>query len=67
MFKCFANHENCMAMNACASAPVSSPACSHNANQSANNVILRLLDTVIAVSIFVFADLARIIINLIIN
>lgn len=63
MFKCFAMHENCNTMNACASAPVSSSACSYGANQSANNVILRRLDTVIAVSIFVIADLARIIIN----
>ena len=66
MFKCFMNN-NHNAMNAAACASVSASACSCSANQSAeNNAILRLLDSALAVSIFVIIDLAVIILNKII-
>lgn len=62
MFKSFMNnHNNSMSASACAS--VSAFACSCSANQCANLAILRLMDTAFAVSFFVIARLARIIIN----
>ena len=65
MFKCFMNNNNnTMNTNACAS--VSSSACSCCENQSAAMALLRILDTVMAVSIFVIIDLAVIILNKII-
>ena len=63
MFKCFMNSANMSAMNACACAPVSASVCSCAANQSANSAILRLLDTIFAVSFFVIANLAAFLIN----
>ena len=63
MFKCFMNSNNMSTMNACACAPVSASVCSCAANQSANSPILRLMDTIIAVSFFVIANLAAILIN----
>ena len=64
MFKCFMNSNK--SMNAAACASVSAFACSCQANNSADNAILRLLDAVLAVSIFVLAELMNIILNKII-
>ena len=67
MFKCFMNNNNHNTMSACASASVSASVCpcfaNQSANQSANMMILRLKDAAFAVSFFVIARLARIIIN----
>lgn len=61
MFKYFMHNNK--SMNAAASASVSASACSCQANNSADNAILRLLDAVLAVSIFVLAELMNIILN----
>lgn len=67
MFKSFMNHNHNNSMSACASASVSASVCpctaNQSANQSANMMILRLKDAAFAVSFFVIARLARIIIN----
>ena len=60
MFKCFMNR-NHNTMNACASASVSSSACSCSENNSAAMALVRILDTVMAVSIFVIVELISII------
>ncbi len=60
MFKCCMNRNT---MNASVCAPVSAFACNCSENHSANKGILRILGAAVAVSFFVIAALARIIIN----
>lgn len=61
MFKCFT--KNNKSMNTAAYATVSASACSCHANNSADNAILRLLDAVLAVSIFVLAEIINIMLS----